>query len=117
MCGKKWFLVVGALVSFVLMLNGQAKAENNGAYCSGVEVVYAGAASTANIIAVKHTRTDCGEWGPNTVRWFSLHTTNDDAMLATVLTAQTSKTKLVLVPAVSGNFSDWSVITQLYTGN
>lgn len=117
MRGKKWFLMAGMLVSFALTIGGQAKAESGGAYCSGVEVVYAGAASSGNIIAARHTRTDCGSWGANTIRWFTLHTSNDDAMLATVLTAQTSKTKLVLVPAVAGTFTDWSVITQLYTGN
>jgi hypothetical protein len=117
MSGKKWLAVVGLLVSFVLTLSGTVLAENNGAFCSGVEVIYAGATSNAKIVCVKHTRTDCGtNWPANTPRWFSLHSTNADAMLATVLTAQTSKTKLVLVPA-TGTFTEWSIMTQVYTGN
>lgn len=117
MSEKKWFLVAGLLVSFVLTLSGQAKAENNGAFCSGVEIIYSGAASSSKIICVQHTRSDCGtNWPANTPRWFSLDSANADAMLATVLTAQTSKTKLVLVPA-AGTFTEWSVMTQVYSGN
>ena len=117
MRGKKWFLAAGLLVSSVLTLSGQALAEGNGAYCSGVEVIYAGATSSSKIICVKHTRTDCGtNWPANTPRWFSLNSTNADAMLATVLTAQTSKMKLVLVPAAA-TFTEWSIMTQVYTGN
>ncbi|MBB5346593.1 hypothetical protein JWG42_01765 [Desulfoprunum benzoelyticum] len=110
---KEMLLVSTLLLSCVSI----SFAEADGAYCSGVKVISAGAHTDAKVMLGIHTRTDCGTWPPNIPRWFffdSSDPSNGNAMLATALTAQVAGMKLLLVPKVPG-MSEWSTLRQVYT--
>lgn len=79
---------------------GNAYAENDGDWCTGVIVLGAGANTTSKVVRLKHTRSDCGaEWPANTPRWFILDDShsNASAMLAAALTAQATGKTLIVV--------------------
>lgn len=115
MIQKIHVVMFGVVLSVIFLFESIACAEQNGAYCTGVEVLAAGATSTSKVILAKHSRTDCGtNWPQNTPRWFALNDNTSDAMLAAALTAQTSKMKVVLVP-MAGSFPEWSILAQVYT--
>ena len=102
-------------VFFTFSLWGNASAEDNGAWCSTVKVLAAGASSASKVIYAQNPRTDCGSsWPANTSKWFVLDDSgsNASAMLAVALTAQATGKTVTLV-GTNGVFSDWSVLTHV----
>ncbi len=104
---------------FALSSAQDSFAEN--AYCSGVEVIFAGSHSLGKIVNLKNTRTDCGNWALGSTLFFLLDdsTKNANAMLAAALSAQASGGTVLIVPidgSQGGIYSNYSTLTALYAG-
>ena len=112
---KKMLPVVSSIFLGAVMLCAEASAENDGDWCSGVTAMGAGANSSSKIALLVHSRSDCGsEWPSGTPRWFILDDSQGtgSAMLATVLTAKTTNSKLIIV-GKNKRFDEWNVLEYL----
>lgn len=119
MNARKMVSAMSCFVFFMFAFLGDAFAENDGDWCTGVKILGAGANTNSKMILLIHTRTDCGaEWPPNTQRWFSLDDSgsNASAMLAAALTAQATGKTLIVV-GKNGLFTDWNALTHVSTSS
>ncbi|PIE58150.1 MAG: hypothetical protein CSA33_04360 [Desulfobulbus propionicus] len=104
-------------ISAVLVLYAQAVSAHQS--CPEVIVVQAGAASTGCDGAVLLTNVDSAAingWPAYTNRWFCFDKSSDrsDAMLAVALVAMTQKTVAQVCPSITGVFTDWAQINQMW---
>lgn len=97
---SKLFLKAGCFICLTFLLSNSSFAEENGRYCSGAKVLLSGAGTTQKLVLLQHQRTDCGQWPPNTPRWFALDESgnNGNPMLAAAFTAHASGKTLTVAP-------------------
>ena len=117
MFSQKTLLIFSLFTLLFFFAVGNAAAENG--FCSGVEVIMAGAHNNGKVVRLKNTRADCGNWPQNTEMWFYLDNigSNASAMLAAAMAAQASGGKVLVVPksAVNGGeYSGWSRLVAIY---
>lgn len=97
------FLAVGITSSFAA--NG---------ICEKATVISAGAFYDGNAVKVRNDEgINFNGWCKGCSIWVTLHPNNQDAMLATALTAK-SLTKFVTVVAPSNVYVNWGIATQVF---
>lgn len=108
---KVGMLAASALLITGLMM-GNALANR---LCPNVTIDQAGAKTDGNAVRLTNidTATVVG-WPVNETRWFTLDPDNEDALLATALTALASGNALQMCPKVPNDFAAWHQIGQLY---
>jgi hypothetical protein len=114
MTTKKMFLGLGlglGLCSLVAFAPTKANAEVG--FCSGVQILQAGAQSTGKFIQALNTRADCGNWPQNTALFFQLDASagQDSAMLAASLSAQAIGGRILVVALVPDQYSDFGTVS------
>ncbi len=112
MMAKKILLGLG-LCSLLAFPATHANAENG--FCSGVEVLQAGAHNLGKVVLLKNTRADCGNWGQGTQQFFFLDNSagQANAMLASALAAQASGlTVTVFKP--NNSYTSYSTLAGIY---
>ncbi len=117
MFSQKTLLVFSLFTLLFFFVAGNAIAENG--FCSGAEVLMAGAHNNGKVVRLKNTRADCGNWPQNAETWFYLDNIsgNASAMLAAAMAAQASGGKVLVVPKSTvngGTYSSWSRLVALY---
>ena len=87
-------------------------------YCTGVTIVEVGAKTVAGVardaILLKNTNTGtCGNWAKNASLWFYLDTPNQDAMLATGLTALSLTSPVTVVSKTGDTYANWGTLVHV----
>ena len=88
-------------------------------FCSNVKVLSAGAKTSTNVVLLKNTRSDCGNWPINTTRWFNLDDTDGNAksMLAAAMSSLAMDGSVIVVSKTTNYYTNWASLVHVTASN